>query len=182
MNPMGISKKQPLPTLVRLTPPMTSETTPAPFKVWTNSEYDRTYALYNAFRQVNTGGDYSSAASFNASTGYGSVDIIIDLDQPRQLGKYVLRTRRNTASALYWPIDWNVSGSTDRLNWISIDSQVNQQSGITPGITIPTAYLYRPYEYELALLTPAYQYYKFNFTRVDYDQYMMLGELETWGI
>ena len=138
-----------------ITPAMTSNNGPSPFRVLYSSVYSASYDAYMAFdRNIN---------SFWHSNSGLPQWIGIDLGSPKVINKYKI-ARRTYADHI--PYDWLFQGSKDGSQWVTLHSVTNATYG---------ADYWNPSFYTFSLDT-SYQYYRLYVTRTS-STYVNISEI-----
>jgi len=174
------------PTLVLLTPAMTSNTAPAPFVATASSKWsgppNMIDDVWHAFDQKNTstGGNanaqigwQSADNKYTAPDYYGSEWIMIDLGSEKTLTNYNLRSRGYSpvsADHNQFPRDFTLSISTDGLTFVDVDAHTD--------VPQPTVW-YQNYSFTLNSPVHA-RFVKITVTR-SRTRYIDIGEIELYG-
>jgi hypothetical protein len=131
----------------RISPIMTSNTTPEPYVVARSSVYSATYEAYKA---VDGGADTTN--SWTTVNGTVTGWLSIDLSTPEIVNCYSVTCGNNTTTYITGaPKDWTFEGSNDNVEWTILDTQAN----ITYSMAVET----KQFTFENS--TP-YRYYRIN--------------------
>lgn len=141
---------------IGIVPIMTSNTTPSPFAVSSNSEFNEEFLVSNAFDQTLT--------KMWHTTQVKPVDLLIDMGQNTQVSSFSLTaTNRPDAS----PKDFTIQGSNDGENWDIIKTYTNFNN-------------YKSDETTLFVLdqTENYRYYKLNISKDNGYTYISMWKIQ----
>jgi hypothetical protein len=157
----------------RLTPPMISNTSPPPFEIWSyNSREEEAWMLLTQDER----NFYESDSGIFDDDGNGYERVVIKLDEPKFLTHYIIRNAKlhhAGENTLAGPADWKLYGSYDGEDFDLIDSRGFQM--------FPIDAVYSPMEYRLGRSGAKYQYYMFEFSRINYGSSLVIGEIELYG-
>jgi len=188
-SPMGdsvitVAQNTPAPASVLLTPAMTSDTTPAPYRVVYGGQYSTIWPASGVFDQGTK--FWESLRNFsNYMDVSGQAWVGIDMPAPKVV-KYYDITNRYTGTPpgdlMQMATDWKLQGSNnpDDLyspatsnTWVTIDDVVNFPQ--------PTA-MNQTFRREIPSNTTAYRYYRIKVMRIRNDSGgTTLGELKLYG-
>jgi hypothetical protein len=159
------------PGIVRVSPIMTSNTTPAPYVAAASSEYNSDYAAWKAFDGLISpvSNDAWVTGSGTFPGGVGNQWISIDLAAPTTVYHFMVRNRNtNNGNA----IDFNFQGSNDNANWQNLHTVVGRTDLLANEETV----------YHLS--SPAtFRYFRIVLTRITTQEaWGGFGQIELWGI
>jgi hypothetical protein len=122
---------------------MTSNTTPSPYVIAVSSAYSSTYSGYSAFNSIlDVEPDWLATAT--------PAWLSIDLGSTPPIGAYRLSIGTNFTTTTT-PKSWTLQGSSDGINWTTIDTQTNI-----------TGWVAATYKTFTLASSATYRYYKLN--------------------
>ena len=146
-------------------PKFTSSTSVNGFSVSASSSWSSSYEAWKAFNGDITG--YDCWASSSTPDITNPQWLKVSLPEDKSITGYSITTRALNNNS---PKDWELQGSNDNINWVTIHSNIGNQNNTTPR----TDYYYFDE-------TQPYKYYRLFITKTVINQFVTIGEFKLFN-